>query len=447
MTSTDSTERAGIWLRVSSAGQDEENQLPEVMRWCESHNYGVAEEYLIHGKSAFKGSRKFDAMWSRVIDDMHQGKISVLVVWKQDRIDRKLSTFQMLAEVVKAGGRVEFVTQPHLNDLTTMGGRIALKVQEEIAYAESKDKSDRIRIKHDGLREKGSAIGRAPWGYDIVKRDGVKVFAPNALGRAFVPAIFGKVIDGQSLRDVCLWLAENGITDKQGNAWSDMRLSRVIRNPAYFGQRRNSGQLLTEGLVTLAEAQTAIAAMESRVSGGRSASIHEKALLTPECAKCGGPMYRVFVGPKSHRAAYYRCAKGGKDHAPMIPLEELDSEVTEVMLLNADPHVARVFIPGDDKSDEIGKLRQAAMNAYLRDDREEFARLDSEANALESQPGTVAHWEERETGQTMGEHFASLSLDERRAELRQNWVITAEMVGEREERHLAAGIMPREWVS
>jgi DNA invertase Pin-like site-specific DNA recombinase len=57
-------ERAGIWLRVSSSGQDEENQRPDCERWCDSHGYAVAARYVIHGKSARKGNRKFDETWA-----------------------------------------------------------------------------------------------------------------------------------------------------------------------------------------------------------------------------------------------------------------------------------------------------------------------------------------------------------------------------------------------
>src|SRR5215475_337664 len=137
-------EPAGIWLRVSSTGQDEESQRPECNSWADRHGYDVAATYVIHGRSAFKGSRKFDQIWARVIDDIHQGKIRVLVVWKQNRIDRKLQTFQMIAQVVAAGGRIEFVSQPHLNDLSTMAGRLALKIEEEIAHADSQGKSDNV---------------------------------------------------------------------------------------------------------------------------------------------------------------------------------------------------------------------------------------------------------------------------------------------------------------
>lgn len=132
-----SMEPAGIWVRVSSGKQDEANQVPEDMAWVTSHGYDLKVTYTVHGKSAFKGNKKFDQAWAQVLADMKAVVIRVLVVWKQDRLDRKLQTFQMLAQVLDAGGRVEFVTQPHLDDLATMGGRIALKVQEEIAYEDN----------------------------------------------------------------------------------------------------------------------------------------------------------------------------------------------------------------------------------------------------------------------------------------------------------------------
>ena len=158
-------EQVGIGLRVSTGDQDEQNQLSDNTAWCENHGYDVAVQYIVHGKSAHKSNKAFDKTWARAIEDMLMGKITVLVVWKQDRLDRKLNTFPMLAQVVAAGGRVEFVTKPHLNDLTTMGGRIALKVQEEISYAESKDKSDRIRIANATIRQNGANPGRAARGY------------------------------------------------------------------------------------------------------------------------------------------------------------------------------------------------------------------------------------------------------------------------------------------
>jgi DNA invertase Pin-like site-specific DNA recombinase len=470
----DQAERAGIWLRVSKTGQDEESQRPDIMRWVESHNYCVSEEYVVHGKSAFKGNRKFDATWTRVLDDMHSGRITVLVVWKQDRIDRKLNIFQMMAQVVEAGGRVEFVTQPHLNDLTTMGGRIALKVQEEIAYAESKDKSDRIHIKFAAKRAAGSAIGKAPWGYEIVMRDGVKVFVPTAEGREHAPRVFHLVIDGKSLRDVARYLLV-----ATGREWNERYLPRLISNPIYHGQRRNAGQLVTEGLVNYSTWQAANAAMATRAYRGRGTTVHDKALLAPACGNpdCreirvantpngvavpdgDSPMYRVFAGRHDKRYAYYRCTGKGRQRvgcSNMVLCELADEWVTDAMLADRNPHPMRVFVPGVDRADKIGKLRAAAMNAYMQGDRETFERMDAEATELEALPASPSHWEEFYICHTCGQvkdiaacmasghqfntnadHFAALDTAQRREELAQHWEISLSKDG--------VGLFPRTWL-
>ena len=70
-------ESAGIWIRVSSGGQDEANQLPDIERHCTAQGYSVERRYELHDRSASKGEQqaKLDAM----ISDMREGTIKVLV--------------------------------------------------------------------------------------------------------------------------------------------------------------------------------------------------------------------------------------------------------------------------------------------------------------------------------------------------------------------------------
>ena len=51
-------DRAGIWIRVSSGGQDEASQLPDVERHCRANGYDVAKRYVLHDKSASKGEHE-----------------------------------------------------------------------------------------------------------------------------------------------------------------------------------------------------------------------------------------------------------------------------------------------------------------------------------------------------------------------------------------------------
>ena len=128
---------AGNWLRVSTGGQDEDNQLPDINRWNEAHDYEVRRTYVLHGKSASKGEQQ-EAL-DRMLADMRLGLITVLVVWRDDRIERRgvMHMIPLINAVREAGGRIEFATQPHLNDLSTMAGRISLAVMAEIAHAET----------------------------------------------------------------------------------------------------------------------------------------------------------------------------------------------------------------------------------------------------------------------------------------------------------------------
>lgn len=424
------SENSGRWLRVSTKAQDEQSQLPELVRWEDGHGYTMAAEYTVHGGSAFKGNKRFDAEWARVLEDFRSGKITVLVVWKQNRLDRKLNTFQMLREVLEVSegrGRVEFVSQPHLNDLTTMGGRIALKVEEEIAYADSKGKSDNVKIKQNALRSAGSAVGRAPWGFEIKQLDGRKLFVPTADGRKYIPLIFARVIDGESLRSIAEWLTAEKVPTRFGGIWNEGYLcNRLIKNPVYYGARRNAGQLETEALVSATTWQQANAALRSRVRPGRDASVRDKALLAAICGECYGvirdgcvdgksPMYRVFTG--KDRVPYYRCSGHGpqrKGCGFMITVAEADLLVTVNEIDTGDLHIEPVFVAGDDRSDEIAKLREKAMDAYREGDKARFRELDAEADELEELPRVKPHWESVETNQTEGDYFAALNLDQRR---------------------------------
>jgi DNA invertase Pin-like site-specific DNA recombinase len=355
------SERAGTWLRVSTGDQDEHNQLPDVDEWCHTHGYEVVEQYVIHGKSAHKGNKVFDKEWANVINDMLTGKISVLVTWKHDRIDRKLNTFPMLAQVIEAGGRVEFVKHAHLNDLTTMGGRIALKVQEEISYAESKDKSDRIKIANATIRTNGSNPGRAPWGYVSAGTKYAKLLEPTDEGRRLVPGIFERVANGESLQKVADWLKS-----ETGRTFWPRRLAWLIRNPTYRGHRIDANGVTVhrcEALVDAALWQRANEALTAK-PGKRGPINGESAMLTSLlfCGPCRdsgeeSPMYRIRPRPGY---AYYRCAGAGagrKGCGLMVRLAETDALVTEwISMMNA-PRMAPQLVKGESHEAEIADVQ------------------------------------------------------------------------------------------
>jgi hypothetical protein len=126
---------------------------------------------------------------------------------------------------------------------------------------------------------------------------------------------------------------------------------------------------------------------------------------------------------------YYRCTGRGpqrKGCGNMVPLAELDESVTEAMTSDhMNMHHECVFIAGDDRSDQVGKLREQAADAYREGDKARFMELDAQADELAALPSIAPHWETRETPLTEGQHFACLGAAERRTELSQHWEVSA----------------------
>src|ERR1035438_9476636 len=212
-------EQAGIWQRVSTGGQDEASQLPDLVRWCASHDYEQTKSYVLHGKSASKG--KHQSALDEVIRDMQDGVITVLVVWQSSRIERRgaYSVFDLARRVREAGGRIEYVKDAYLNDTNEMSD-VMLALAATKDRQKSRDISEQVTAKQAALRAAGSAVGRAPWGYSIVKRDGIKIFAPTSDGRKCIPVIFRMLIDGSSLREVAVWLDSQPVGHERWNEYS-----------------------------------------------------------------------------------------------------------------------------------------------------------------------------------------------------------------------------------
>jgi DNA invertase Pin-like site-specific DNA recombinase len=438
------SERARLWQRVSTGGQDEASQLPDLIGWCDTreYEYDLDERYVIHGKSAYH--KRQAAALERAISDMANGQYTVLVVWAFDRIQRgsALEAFMLAEQARAAGGRIEYTQDTYLNETNEMSD-VMLALAATAARQESIRKSERIRISHDGKRAIGSVIGKPPWGYEIICtvckapprkpgcKDHKKIFVPTPEGRRYIPLIFKMAIDGVSLRDIAEWLTGEGAGNK---VWHEQYLRRdVIKNPAYYGQRRNGGQLETEDLVRYSVWQEANAAVASRANPGRGTVKNDKALLSPVCDDPGcdatgehpSPMYRV----NARGFWYYRCWGTGPQRrgcGNMIPLGDLDDRVTESMESDhINMHTTRIFIPGDQRSDEIGKLREKGAEAMKQGDYGAATECMREATELEALPRVPPHWKEIETDQTEGEHFATLDTDGRRRELAQNWVVSA----------------------
>src|SRR5271165_1445073 len=118
----------------------------------------------------FSGGTMERPALQRVLEDIRQKLIDVVVVYKVDRLTRSLADFAKMVEVFDAHG-VSFVAVTQQFNTTTSMGRLTLNVLLSFAQFEREVTGERIRDKIAASKKKGMWMGGSvPVGY--LKRDG-----------------------------------------------------------------------------------------------------------------------------------------------------------------------------------------------------------------------------------------------------------------------------------
>ena len=106
----------------------------------------------------------------RLLSDISQGLVDVVVVYKVDRLTRSLTDFAKMVEVFDARG-VSFVAVTQQFNTTTSMGRLTLNVLLSFAQFEREVTGERIRDKIAASKQKGMWMGGlVPLGYDVIER-------------------------------------------------------------------------------------------------------------------------------------------------------------------------------------------------------------------------------------------------------------------------------------
>jgi DNA invertase Pin-like site-specific DNA recombinase len=386
------TELAGLWLRVSSGGQDEAKQEPDCRRYCAEQGWPVAAVYTVHGKSAFKGEQ--DPTWQRVVQDVKAGKITVVVVWLVDRLDRMniLHAVPMVNAVLDIGGDVKFARQPHI-DLKTSHGQRAFADYCYMAHEESKIKSERTRMTQSDLRSLNALVGRPPFGYRVIclngcgpvngKHEHPKTLEPDPKLASYVLGMVDRALAGQTLTSICEWLDAAGVKPPGKNTpiWQLKSVRDILRNPALIGRRKNAKGKTILKFTPILDDTDKWRALQHKLDSmpKRGAASPDTALLTGVifCAKCKGIMHRRRVfnlrkdGTRQYNA-YYRCDGTVRKHSTcknMIPLADVDARIEEELMTFSEwPYIKNEFVPGrKDYQDEIDDIEEKIDDLDKRD--------------------------------------------------------------------------------
>ena len=118
----------------------------------------------------FSGGSMERPALQRLLQDIREKKVDVVVVYKIDRLTRSLTDFSRIVEVFDQAG-VSFVSVTQQFNTTTSMGRLTLNVLLSFAQFEREVTAERIRDKIAASKKKGMWMGGVvPLGYRVENR-------------------------------------------------------------------------------------------------------------------------------------------------------------------------------------------------------------------------------------------------------------------------------------
>jgi DNA invertase Pin-like site-specific DNA recombinase len=428
VTMTSRSEPAGVWVRVSTGGQDEANQVPDIEQHCAAHGYSVTRRYELNDKSASKGEQqtKLDEM----LADMRDSTIKVLVCWHSDRLERRGPeyVFRLLAQARDAGGRIESTKEP-LFGAQDMSGEAMTALGAVISHQYSVHLGEQVKLAHDRIRANGGVgPGGTPWGYEVEGPKYQKELVPTDLCREYAPQIFARCIVGDSCRTIAAWLDVERVPPKRGAKWHEGSVRKLIHNRVYAGRWQDEARTETiahcEPVVSADVWDRANAALMRRPHRGPVNKDNRPMLASLKCARCeDSPMFRIRLKSRSGKYYYYyRCAGRGaqrKGCGNMVPYEVTEAIVAvRVFMTSTEPYKIRHWVEGTSWDAEISDVKQDIREAADAERFDELPALQARLAELRSRESVSGHYQDEDTGITVGDHFDGLNAEGKREYLK-----------------------------
>jgi site-specific DNA recombinase len=384
--------RAGLYARVSDDQDERSRSVPQqrdaLSALCGREGWRVAASYEEPDRSASRFSRKARPEWARLLADVSQGRIDVVVLWESSRGDRKLTGWsQFLDECRDRGVRIHVESHHHTYDLSVPRDWKTL-AEEGIDSAYESEKTS-MRIKRDlaDAAANGRPHGRKAYGYlrvYDVKSGRLDKQVPSEHAPV-VREIITRIAGGDAVTAIWRDLNLRGIPGPSGGKWARSTITRlVLEGVCYIGKRRHNGGPLLDGdwpaIVDEEVYWKAVAVLSDparkkaadRRGGIRPGAAKWLLSYIAACAKCGSPLGVRMRELKAGDVPYYRCPSGGG--CAMMPVAFMDHAVSEAVIRWA----ARPGI-----YEEVMRRDDSEAGAALAEADSERARLaEFEAQAI-----------------------------------------------------------------
>ncbi|OAS19291.1 recombinase family protein [Paenibacillus oryzisoli] len=352
--------RAALYLRVSTEEQSRDGysiaaQKDRLTAYTHSQEWDIVDYYVDEGFSA-KDTNRPDLQ--RLINDVKQKKIDVVLVHKLDRFTRSVKDLYALLdefEKYKCG----FRSAQEQFDTTTPMGRAMMGMLGIFAQWEREVIAERVYVGMEQKHISGERNGAvAPMGYDLV--DGSLVVNPERA--EFVKRLFAMYTDNNGIYKMQQILSSEGIT------MNARTIYYILSNPIYCGMirwnYRKDGKLTGnedvrhpekrkhEPIISEEEFNRVQSIRGVRAKQGRAATSDFPFTGVMKCSRCGYAMVGASRKQKGATRRFYRCSgrvSYGKCDMPPISEKSVDRAFLKSLRIPKRELIKKIVMPPQNK--------------------------------------------------------------------------------------------------
>jgi site-specific DNA recombinase len=247
--------RCAIYTRVSTdAGLEQDfNSLDAQREAAEAYIKSQAHEgwrliRTTYDDGGYSGGTLGRPALERLLQDVRDRKVDVIVVYKVDRLTRSLADFAKLVDLFDQHA-VSFVSVTQAFNTTTSMGRLTLNVLLSFAQFEREVTAERIRDKIAASKKKGIWVGgNVPFGYRVHDR---KLLVDSAEAK-LVRMIFQRYLALGSSLPLLEELHQKGVRTRKrrlssgketgGIPFARGSLNALLKNRIYVGEINHKGK-------------------------------------------------------------------------------------------------------------------------------------------------------------------------------------------------------------
>ena len=317
-----------IYVRVSTEEQKDfgysiEAQLRELRNYCNQRNLNIVHEYNDAGYSAKDLKRP---EMEKLIEDIKNGKINLVVAMKVDRLTREGYDGQWFLKFCKDNNCGLIFLQENY-DVTTPDGEMMYGMSLLFGQKERREIGNRTRKAMEEAIKQGKYPAKTPFGY--IKNEDKKLEI-NPMEAEIVKDIFELYSQGNNASKVASIMKKDNRYLRNGEKWNESKITRIINNPIYKGdmlwgiyKREKKNQILipnhSPAIITKDLWDKCQRELDKNSHGNYGENIHifNRIIRCPECHELMNSFFTIKYQNKKKKYNYYvrclnkRCDKKG----------------------------------------------------------------------------------------------------------------------------------------